>query len=235
MAFKVTVNGICAGAVYVPSIRLMRWKGKLMAEKNNRRRGWQYGVGLINGLSLAVLFAAPALAHEEMGDGVGFVTGLLHPVLGFDHLLAMLSVGILSAQMGGRAIWYVPATFVGAMILGGYLGMAEIALPMVEAGIALSVLALGAAVATDRNLPTGIAEVCVAVFGVFHGHAHGTEMPLIADPWLYGLGFVIGTATIHLTGVFIGFAFRRFRNGPGLLRYVGAGIAGIGSYILIGG
>ena len=189
---------------------------------------------VISALSLALLVVAPALAHDELQDGVGFVTGLLHPALGFDHLLAMLSVGILSAQMGGRAIWYVPATFVAAMILGGYLGMANVALPLVEAGIALSVLALGAAVAADRNLPTGVAEVCVAVFGIVHGHAHGTEMPLIADPWLYGLGFVTGTATIHLTGVLIGFIFRRFRNGSGLLRYLGAGVAGIGAYILLG-
>ena len=206
-----------------------------MGKKNYRSQGWRHGARIIGGLSLAFLVAAPALAHDELEEGAGFVIGLLHPVLGFDHLLAMLSVGILSAQMGGRAIWYVPATFVAAMILGGYLGMSNAAVPLVEVGIALSVLALGAAVAADRNLPNGVAEVSVAIFGIFHGHAHGTEMPLIADPWLYGLGFVIGTATIHLTGVFIGFAFRRIRNGPGLLRYMGAGIAGIGSYILLGG
>ena len=206
-----------------------------MGKKNIQSQGWRHGARIIGGLGLALLVAAPALAHDELKEGAGFVIGLLHPVLGFDHLLAMLSVGILSAQIGGRAIWYVPATFVASMILGGYLGMANVLVPLVEVGIALSVLALGAAVAADRNLPKGVAEVSVAIFGIFHGHAHGTEMPLIADPWLYGLGFVIGTATIHLTGVFIGFAFRRIRNGPGLLRYMGAGIAGIGSYILLGG
>jgi urease accessory protein len=206
-----------------------------MEKKNNRIQGRRLGVRMLSSLGLALLIAAPALAHDELGEGVGFVTGLLHPALGFDHLLAMLSVGILSAQIGGRAIWYVPATFVAAMILGGYLGMTSVALPLVEAGIALSVLALGAAVAADRYVPAGVAEVFVAIFGVFHGHAHGTEMPLIANPWLYGLGFVIGTTTIHLTGVMIGFVFRRVRNGSGLLRYLGAGIAGIGSYILLAG
>ncbi len=206
-----------------------------MVKKNNRNQGRRLGVRMISSLGLALLVAAPALAHDELGEGVGFVTGLLHPALGFDHLLAMLSVGILSAQIGGRAIWYVPATFVAAMILGGYLGMTSVALPLVEVGIALSVLALGAAVAADRFVPASVAEVCVAIFGIFHGHAHGTEMPLIANPWLYGLGFVIGTTTIHLTGVMIGFAFHRVRNGSGLLRYLGAGIAGIGSYILIAG
>ena len=205
-----------------------------MGKKNNRIHGRRHGVCMISSLSLTLLVAAPAIAHDELGDGVGFITGLLHPALGFDHLLAMLSVGIISAQIGGRAIWYVPATFVVAMILGGYLGMAGMALPMVEAGIALSVLALGAAVAVDRNLPAGVAEVCVAIFGIFHGHAHGTEMPVIANPWLYGLGFVIGTSAIHLSGVWIGFVFRRIRNGLGLLRYLGAGIAGIGLFFLLG-
>ncbi len=192
-----------------------------------------FGLSRWIALSGGLLAAVPVLAHDELQDGVGFVTGLLHPALGLDHLLAMLSVGILSAQIGGRAIWYVPATFVAFMIFGGYLGMAGAGLPLVEAGIALSVLALGAAVAADKYVPVGIAVSCVAVFGIFHGHAHGTEMPLIANPWLYSLGFVIGTAIIHLAGVLIGFALRRPQHGAGLLRYLGVSIAGIGSYILL--
>ncbi len=181
---------------------------------------------------LSLLAGTPASAHDELDTGVGFLTGLLHPALGFDHLLAMLSVGILSVQIGARAIWYVPATFVLAMIFGGYLGIAGVPVPLVEVGIALSVLALGAALAAENYVPAGAAVCCVGIFGIFHGHAHGTEMPLIANPWVYGLGFVIGTATIHLAGVLIGFAFRRISNGRGLMRFLGAGIAGIGSYIL---
>ena len=172
-------------------------------------------------------------AHDEDEGGAGFLSGMLHPALGFDHLLAMLSVGILSAQIGGHAIWHVPTTFVLAMIAGGVLGMQGIGLPMVEAGIAISVLILGAALAAERHIPEWVAIVSVIVFGLFHGHAHGTEMPLIANPWLYGLGFVIGTAIIHLVGVFIGFGFKRLQRGPGLLRLTGVGIAGAGCYFLL--
>jgi urease accessory protein len=189
-------------------------------------------VAAVSLLTFVGLFANQALAHDELDEGVGFVTGLLHPALGFDHLLAMLSVGILSAQIGGRAIWYIPSAFVAVMIVGGFLGMQEIGIPLVEVGIAISVVVLGMALATDKILPEWIALFSVAVFGIFHGHAHGTEMPLIANPWLYGLGFVIGTATIHITGVFIGLGYRKLQRGPGLLRATGAGIAGVGAYIL---
>lgn len=174
-----------------------------------------------------------AAAHEEFEGGAGFLAGIFHPVLGFDHLLAMLSVGIVSAQIGGRAIWHIPATFVLAMIIGGILGMQGVQVILVEAGIAMSVLVLGATLAAEKNLPEWAAMIAVCVFGIFHGHAHGTEMPLIANPWLYGLGFVLGTAIIHVTGVFIGFGFKKLQNGQHLLRAAGLGIAGIGAYILM--
>jgi urease accessory protein len=189
----------------------------------------QLAVGTI----IATLLINPAYAHEEVGGGAGFLTGLLHPALGFDHLLAMLSVGILSVQIGGRAIWHVPATFVLIMIVGGFLGIKGVGIPMVEAGIAISVLILGAALAADKLIPEWVAVISVAVFGTFHGHAHGTEMPLIANPWLYGLGFVTGTSIIHLMGVSLGFGFRRWRRGPGLLRAAGVCIAGVGCFFLI--
>ena len=189
----------------------------------------------ILGMAAGLLLSGAAVAHDELDEGVGFLTGLLHPALGFDHLLAMLCVGILSVQIGGRAIWYVPATFVLVMVFGGYLGMAGVPVPLVEVGIALSVLVLGAALAAEKVIPIWIAAASVAVFAVFHGHAHGTEMPLIANPWLYGLGFVIGTATIHLIGVFAGFGFRRLQRGPGLLRFAGLSIAGAGCYFLLTG
>jgi urease accessory protein len=179
-----------------------------------------------------LMLSETAFAHEEDEGGAGFLSGLFHPALGVDHLLAMLSVGILSAQIGGRAIWHVPAAFVAIMIVGGILGMRDIGVPMVEAGIALSVLVLGIALAADKLIPEWLAIASVAVFGTFHGHAHGTEMPLIANPWIYGLGFVIGTSVIHIVGVFIGFGFKRLQKGPGLLRATGLGIAGVGCWFL---
>jgi len=185
-------------------------------------------------LALAFYFASgPAFAHDEVAGGAGFLAGLFHPVLGFDHLLAMLSVGVLSAQIGGRAIWYIPTTFVLAMVVGGFVGMQNISLLAVEAGIAMSVLVLGGTLAAERHIPEWLAAAVVAVFGVFHGHAHGTEMPMIANPWLYGLGFVVGTSIIHVTGVFIGFAFRKLNRGNYFLRATGLGIAVFGAYILI--
>lgn len=173
-----------------------------------------------------------ALAHDESGGGAGFITGLFHPVLGFDHFLAMLSVGIISAQIGGKAIWYIPATFVLAMIAGGALGIQAFDIVAVEIGIATSVLILGAVLAAGRIMPEWLAVPAVAIFGIFHGHAHGTEMPLIADPWLYGTGFVTGTAIIHLLGVLIGFSFKRVQVGGHALRVAGLGIAAAGTYIL---
>lgn len=197
-------------------------------------RHWPYYISrLTAGIVIAMVLTEAAFAHEEAEGGVGFLTGLLHPALGFDHLLAMLSVGILSVQIGGKAIWHVPATFVLIMIFGGFLGMQGVDIPMVEAGIAISVIVLGIALAADKLIPEWVAIISVAVFGTFHGHAHGTEMPLIANPWLYGLGFVTGTALIHLMGVFVGIGFRRLRRGPGLLRTTGIGIAGVGCYFLL--
>ena len=185
------------------------------------------------GLLTFLVMMDPALAHDELEGGAGFLAGLLHPALGFDHLLAMLSVGILSAQIGGNAIWHVPATFVLIMIVGGILGMQGIGVPLVEIGIAVSVLVLGLALAAEKFVPEWIALICVGVFGIFHGHAHGTEMPLIANPWVYGLGFVIGTALIHTIGVAIGFGFRRLQKGPYFLRFTGIAIAGAGGYFLL--
>ncbi len=185
-------------------------------------------------LAVITLFAAlPASAHEELEGGVGFLTGLLHPALGLDHLLAMLSVGVLSAQIGGRAIWYVPATFVGVMVLGSILGMQDINIPLVETGIAASVLVLGLAIAADNLLPRAIAVCSVAFFATFHGHAHGTEMPLIAEPLAYGAGFVLGTAVIHLAGVGIGISAIRISSGNLWLRILGVLVAAAGLYMLL--
>ena len=189
-------------------------------------------MGKVIGAILIVLLAPDlTLAHTVGGEG-GFLSGLTHPVLGFDHLLAMLSVGILSAQMGGRAIWTVPATFVSVMAIGAFIGIKEIGLPGVEYGIALSVLALGFALAMAKKLPPFWAMIGVGFFAIFHGHAHGTEIPTIVKPIIYATGFLLGTAALHLSGVLIGIFSNRTARGAAILRYVGAGISGVGVHII---
>ena len=160
-------------------------------------------VRVILAILLVLLAPGLTLAHTVGGEG-GFLAGLTHPVLGFDHFLAMLSVGILSSQMGGRAIWSVPTTFVSVMAIGAFIGLKAIGLPGVEYGIALSVLVLGFALAMEKKLPPLWAMVGVGFFAIFHGHAHGTEMPSIVKPIIYALGFLLGTAALHVAGVLIG-------------------------------
>jgi urease accessory protein len=179
-----------------------------------------------------LLFPLSAAAH--VGVSGGFEAGFSHPVLGLDHLLAMVSVGIISAQMGGKAIWTIPATFVLVMALGGALGMVDIGLFAVEIGIALSVVALGLTIATNAKIYPVAIYVFVALFAIFHGYAHGQEIPALATSWAYIVGFMIGTAALHLAGVAIGYFSRTIVKGETLLRYAGAMVAGIGLHILLG-
>jgi urease accessory protein len=181
-----------------------------------------------------MIFALPniAYAHAVAGGG-GFMSGLSHPVLGFDHLLAMLSVGILSAQIGGSAIWKVPAAFVSVMLVGGILGMNGVYFMSVELGIVVSVFALGLAITLDQKLPLLITIFFVGFFALFHGHAHGSEMPYLAKPLFYACGFVVGTTVIHIAGVMVGVMAKKIKHGAQILRYLGAGIAGIGFYLII--
>ncbi|MCU8089497.1 HupE/UreJ family protein [Shewanella sp. SM20] len=188
-------------------------------------------IGLL--LLLTLCWTAPVSAHE-IHSGGGFMSGFNHPVLGFDHLLAMLSVGMLSTQLGGRAIWTVPLAFVTFMLVGGILGLYAIAVPFVEIGIALSVLLLGLAIAFDRQIPLLFAMAFVGVFAIFHGHAHGAEMPALASPVLYALGFLFGTAVIHLGGVMIGLGMQRMTGQRNLMRVTGVAIAAMGGYLLAG-
>ena len=176
-----------------------------------------------------------ALAHEGASLPYGsFIAGLTHPVLGADHFLAMVSVGIVSAQIGGRAIWTVPATFVGVMAFGGLLGWLDIGLTAIEAGIAISVLALGLAIAADKRLPISLAMTAVGFFAIFHGYAHGAEMPTVANPVTYALGFMTGTAALHVSGVIIGDISQHYSAGKVMLRVGGAAIAAFGAYFLAG-
>lgn len=185
-------------------------------------------------LLLAVLAPGLAVAHEGASLPYGsFLGGLLHPVLGPDHFLAMVSVGILSAQIGGRAIWTVPATFVSVMALGGVAGWLGLPLASIEAGIAFSVLALGAAIAAERRIPVVVAMAFVGTFAIFHGYAHGAEMPAVATPVTYALGFISGTAGLHLAGVVIGDISQHYSAGKVMLRAAGGIIAAIGGYFLL--
>lgn len=186
-------------------------------------------------LLLVLLAPLSATAHEGSSLPYGsFIAGLAHPVLGVDHFLAMVSVGILSAQIGGRAIWTVPGTFVTVMALGGVLGWLDVGLTSIELGISFSVLILGIAIAADRKMPILVAMGAVAIFAVFHGYAHGAEMPTVANPVRYALGFMTGTALLHIMGVLIGDISQHYARGKILLRIAGAGIAGAGTWFLVG-
>jgi len=160
------------------------------------------------GISAAGLLAtaSAALAHVVDTTGVGFASGMLHPLSGLDHMLAMLAVGVWAGQMGGRALWRVPATFVSVMLIGGALGLSGIPLAPVDAGIAASLVVLGILIATSSRLPLTASVSLVGLFAIFHGHAHGTEIPLAASPALYALGFVVATGALHLVGMALGVA-----------------------------
>lgn len=186
-------------------------------------------------LLFAALLPGLALGHEANTVRFGsFLGGLTHPVLGPDHFLAMVSVGIVSAQIGGRAIWTVPATFVCVMAIGGLLGFLDAGLSAIEVGIASSVLVLGIAIAADRKLPVALAMAAVALFAIFHGYAHGAEMPTVAEPVRYAAGFLTGTAALHVLGVVIGDISQHYARGKVLLRVAGGAIAGLGAWFLAG-
>lgn len=157
--------------------------------------------------ALVVLALAPtaALAHTGIGDTGGFAHGFTHPLGGIDHMIAMVMVGLFAYQMGGRALWLVPLTFVLVMALGGVLGIAGIAVPFVEIGIALSVIVLGAIVAFGVKAPVATAMAIVGLFAIFHGHAHGGEMPADALGAAYAAGFMLATTLLHLLGIGAGY------------------------------
>jgi urease accessory protein len=184
--------------------------------------------------ALAALIFAPSLAfaHTGVGETVGFVHGFSHPLSGLDHILAMVMVGVLAWQLGGRAVWIVPTTFVSVMALGGALGMMGIAIPFVEAGIALSVIVLGAVIALGIRAPVAIAAAMVGLFAIFHGHAHGSEMPAAVGGVAYAAGFMIATAMLHFAGLAIGFAIAKISDTKGafVTRSAGgiAAVAGVG-------
>ncbi|MEQ9560556.1 MAG: HupE/UreJ family protein [Rhodospirillales bacterium] len=151
--------------------------------------------------AVLMLTAAPALAHTGAGSASGFAAGFAHPVLGLDHVLAMVAVGILAAQLGGRSLWLVPAAFVAMMAVGGLMGVSALGLPFVEIGIVGSIVVLGAVIAAGRQLPVALAMALVGALALFHGHAHGTEMPVTAGGLEYGFGFMAATTALHVAGI----------------------------------
>lgn len=153
---------------------------------------------------VAFSWAGTAVAHTGDAPGAGFVTGFLHPILGWDHVAAMVAVGLWGAFLGRPAIWVLPIAFPLVMALGGALGVEEIPLSGIETGIAASAVVIGLAVALALRPPIWVAGIIVAFFAVFHGYAHGTEMPLAANPLAYAAGFVIGTGLLHLAGIGFG-------------------------------
>lgn len=184
-------------------------------------------------LAAATLWPLIAQAHME-NAAEGFMSGLLHPVFGLDHFLAMLSVGIVSAQLGGLSVFTVPALFVLSMIGGAVAGIYGQQWPFTEIGIAVSVIILGLLIVVARpgvnSLPV---MLVVAFFGSLHGHAHGLEMPNSADPIYYAAGFLVSTASIHLLGVGIGHWFMMKEWLGRTLRHIGSGMAGMGLMILV--
>lgn len=184
---------------------------------------------------IALVALTPVLAHAHYlpGDHGGFASGFSHPLLGLDHLLAMVAVGLWAAQLGGRAMWLVPAAFVSVMTLGGALGMLGVKLPMVEAGILASVLILGLLIAASARVPVFGAMALVGVFALFHGHAHGAEMPATASGIVYGAGFALATAALHACGIGLGLLARKHASAPAL-RFAGAAIALAGLCLWLG-
>ena len=180
-----------------------------------------------------MVYPFPAIAHNFTGR-VGFYDGISHPVLGFDHFLAMISVGIVSAQIGGKAIWTVPSTFVIIMTLGGVFGFLLIIdeFFFVEVGIILSVILLGFGISIEKKIPTMLIMIFVGIFGLFHGIAHGIEVPAAANPLLFVLGFICGTSALHIFGVGIGYFSIKTAISSILLRLTGILFSIYGIYLL---
>ena len=183
--------------------------------------------GLAGGATLALANAAHA--HTGHSSVSGFAAGFSHPLGGLDHALAMVAVGLWAARQGGRAMWAIPAAFVGAMAVGGALGMAGVALPFVEGGILASILVLGLLLATGAKLPASAGAAIAGAFAIFHGHAHGAEMPASASGIEYALGFVAASGLLHAAGIGLALAIGRAACGPRAsempLRFAGAAVA----------
>lgn len=180
-----------------------------------------------------VLLTGSAWAHGAHGVAGGFWSGVLHPVTGWDHVIAMVAVGLWGAFLGRPAVWILPVVFPLVMAFGGALGVLGVPLPHVETGIALSAVVLGLLVASAARLPVLWAGVIVGIFAIFHGHAHGTELPEAANPFAYALGFVIATGCLHVLGILFGL-LTRWKEGELAVRTGGVAVAAGGLAFLTG-
>lgn len=180
---------------------------------------------------LIAVYPATAFAHTQGGEALGLINGLRHPISGLDHVLAMVAVGLWGAQLGAPAIWVLPVAFPLVMAMGGMLGLMGVPVPGIEYGIAASAILLGAAVTLEVRPPLVVTAVLVGVFAIFHGHAHGTELPPGQSALLYSMGFVIATGCLHALGIGIG-AVHRWTWGQKLLRAAGAAVATGGAFFL---
>ncbi|MDT8326159.1 MAG: HupE/UreJ family protein [Roseovarius sp.] len=184
---------------------------------------------------VALLAASPAAAHLPEGDYGSFLSGVTHPLFGLDHVLAMIAVGLWASQIGGRALWAVPTAFVGAMVMGFLAALAGLNLPFVETMIMASTMVLGLVVALALRPSPALAMGAVAVFALFHGHAHGSELGQ-AQAVQFGVGFAIATALLHAAGISVAFtAARETKGGAAMpLRVMGGATALIGAFITFG-
>lgn len=185
------------------------------------------------GFAFFLLLPLFALAHSDQGLAGGFVSGLTHPIFGWDHVAAMVAVGLWGAFLGMPALWLLPVVFPVVMAMGGALGVLGIELPHVETVIAVSAIVLGGCIAAALKPPLWVAAIVVAVFAIFHGHAHGTELPEAANPFAYAGGFVLGTGLMHLAGIALGYLVR-WQWGVKIVRGLGAVIAFAGVGFLLG-
>jgi len=181
-------------------------------------------------LLAALIWTTPALAHSGEAIG-GFLGGFTHPLFGPDHLVAMVAVGLWGAFLGPPAIWLLPVAFPLVMAFGGVLGILGVPIPAVEIGIAVSAIVLGAMVALAARLPLEVAVLLVGAFAIFHGHAHGAELPPGADAVAYSLGFVMATGLLHLCGIAFGL-LARWPSGRVAVRAAGSAIAVAGIVFL---
>lgn len=189
----------------------------------------QFGLACFWAMSLPV---TAAQAHAIGANAGGFFSGLEHPIFGLDHLLAMFAVGLWGAQIGGRSLWELPVAFPLIMSLGGALGIAGVPLPHVEILIALSMIVLGLAVAAAWRPAPWLSIAVVGAFALFHGHAHGVELPSSANPLAYAAGFVVATGLIHIAGIGFGLIIGKAWNGK-VSRAAGGAIALAGGYFLL--
>jgi urease accessory protein len=179
----------------------------------------------------ALLWAQTAAAHLQQGGATGFLTGFQHPISGFDHVLAMVAVGLWGAQLGAPAIWVLPVAFPLVMAMGGMLGLMGVPVPGIEFGIAASAILLGAAVMFEVRAPLFVTALLVGVFAIFHGYAHGTELPPGQSAVLYSMGFVIATGCLHALGIGIG-AVHRWTWGQRVVRAAG-GVVAVGGVLFL--